>query len=110
MVDEDRRLIGIIPLAELGRLARERREETSSLVASEVAIPAETVGPGDSLLDAIRRMGLRGVPSIPVVDQATGHLLGLVSRAHILALYERTVAGGASGEHPAAFPPERRPT
>lgn len=59
---------------------------TSTLVASEVAIPAETVAPGDSLLDAIRRMGVRGVPSIPVVDRATGHLLGLVPGAHPRAL------------------------
>ena len=109
VVDEHRRLIGIIPLADLGRLASDRRDEASTLVASQVAIPAETVAPGDSLLDAIRRMGIRGVPSIPVVDRATGHLLGLVSRAHILALYERAVAGGATGEHPAAFPPGRRP-
>ena len=45
-------------------------------------------------------MGVRGAPSIPVVDRATGHLLGLVSRAHVLALYEQAVAGGATGEHP----------
>ena len=110
VVDEDRRLVGIIPLADLGRLAGERREEAAALVASDMAIPAETVAPGDSLLEAIRRMGVRGAPSIPVVDRATGHLLGLVSRAHVLALYERAVAGGATGEHPAAFPPGRRPT
>jgi hypothetical protein len=54
-------------------------------------------------------MGVRGAPSIPVVDHATGHLLGLVSRAHVLALYERAVAGGATGEHPTAFPPGHRP-
>jgi chloride channel protein, CIC family len=109
VVDEQRRLIGIIPIADLGRLAGEPREKTSTLVASEVAIPAQTVAPGDSLLEAIRRMGVRGAPSIPVVDYATGHLLGLVSRAHVLALYERAVAGGATGEHPAVFPPGRRP-
>jgi CIC family chloride channel protein len=109
VVDEQRRLIGIIPIADLGRLAGEPREKISTLVASEVTIPAETVAPGDSLLEAIRRMGVRGAPSIPVVDHATGHLLGLVSRAHVLALYERAVAGGATGEYPAAFPPGRRP-
>jgi hypothetical protein len=45
-----------------------------------------------------------------VVDRATGHLLGVVSRAHVLALYERAVAGGGTGEHPLPFPPGRRPT
>ena len=109
VVDEQRRLVGVIPLAELGRLAGERSDATAALVASQVAIPAEAVAPGDSLLHAIRRMGARGVPSIPVVDHATGHLLGVVSRANVLALYEQAVAGGASAEHPAAFPPGRRP-
>jgi CIC family chloride channel protein len=109
VVDEQRRLIGIIPIADLGRLAGEPREKTADLVASEVTIPAETVAPGDSLLEAIRRMGVRGAPSIPVVDLATGHLLGLVSRAHVLARYEQAVAGGATGEHPMVFPPGRRP-
>ena len=109
VVDEHRRPIGIIPIADLGRLAAEPGEKTARLVASEVAIPAETVAPGDTLLEAIRRMGVRGAPSIPVVDRATGHLLGLVSRAHVLAVYERAVAGGATGEHPSVFPPGRRP-
>ena len=109
VVDEHRRLVGIIPLAELGRLANLPREQTAGLVASQVAIAAETVSPGDSLLDAIRRMGVRGAPSIPVVDRATGHLLGLVGRAHVLGLYERAVAGGATGEHPVSFPPGRGP-
>ncbi len=109
VVDDQRRLIGIIPIADLGRLAGEPREKTAGLVASEVTIPAETVAPDDNLLEAIRRMGVRGAPSIPVVDRATGHLLGLVSRAHVLALYERAVAGGATGEHPTTFPPGRRP-
>ncbi|CAN5868367.1 chloride channel protein [soil metagenome] len=109
VVDQHRLLVGIIPIADLGRLAGEPREKTAGLVASEVTIPAETVAPGDTLLEAIRRMGVRGAPSIPVVDRATGHLLGLVSRAHVLALYERAVAGGATGEHAAAFPLGRRP-
>jgi CIC family chloride channel protein len=109
VVDENRRLVGIIPLATIGRLAGQPREKTAGLVASQVATAAETVTPGDSLLDAIRRMGVRGAPSIPVVDRATGHLLGLVSRAHVLAVYEHAVAGGATGEHPVSFPTGRGP-
>ena len=101
VVDEDRRLVGIITLSDLGRLARERRPDSAPLVALDVASPAESVTPGDSLLEAIRRMGVRGTASIPVVDQATGHFLGLVSRAHVLALYERAAA---TGEFRAASP------
>ncbi len=99
VVDEERRLVGIITLADLGRLAG-NRENTNATTAEDVVTPAETVTPADSLLVAIRKMGIRGAPSIPVVDRSTGRLLGLVSRAHVLALYERTVA---TGEHP-VFP------
>jgi CIC family chloride channel protein len=97
VVDEDRRLLGVITLADLGRLAREPRLDSVPLVALDVASPAESVTPGDTLLEAIRRMGVRGTASIPVVDRATGHFLGLVSRAHVLAVYEQAAAA-ASGE------------
>lgn len=108
VVDEDRRLVGIITLADLGRLAGEREKLREGLMAFDVVTPAETVTPADTLLDAIRKMGVRGAPSIPVVDPRTSRLLGLVSRAHILALYERTVAGASSGAHPAFT--QRAPT
>ena len=96
VVDEEHRLVGIITLADLGRLAG-NRDVPPGLVAADVVAEAESVTPDDSLLDAVRRMGVRGTPSVPVVDPATGRLLGVVSRAHVLALYERAVAG--TGEH-----------
>jgi CIC family chloride channel protein len=99
-VDEEHRLVGIITLADLGRLAG-ARDVPPDLVAADVATPAESVTPEDSLLEAVRRMGVRGTPSIPVVDPVSGRLLGVVSRAHVLGLYERVVAG--TGEH-RAFP------
>jgi CIC family chloride channel protein len=96
VVDDERRLTGIITLAELGRLASSRNVPPD-LVAADVATEAESVTPGDSLLEAVRRMGVRGTPSIPVVDPTTRQLLGVVSREHVLAVYERTVAG--TGEY-----------
>jgi len=48
--------------------------------------------PEESLLEAMRRMGVRGSGSLPVVDGA-GHLRGLVTRAHIMAVYVRRLAG-----------------
>jgi CIC family chloride channel protein len=95
VVDDERRLIGIITLADLGRLAGDR-DTPRAITAADVATPAESVTPADSLLEAIRRMGVRGTPSIPVVERANGRLLGLVTRAGVLGLYERTVA---TGEH-----------
>jgi CBS domain-containing protein len=96
VVDEEHRLVGIITLADLGRLAGSR-DVSPDLVAADVATEGESVTPGDSLLEAVRRMGIRGTPSLPVVDPATGRLLGVVGRAHVLALYERAVVG--TGDH-----------
>lgn len=92
VVDRARRLIGVISIADLGRLARHSQSLADVVVAADIAVPAETVGPDDSLLDAIRRMGVRGSGSIPMVDRQTGRFLGLVTRAHVLAIYERAVA------------------
>ena len=50
-----------------------------------------------ALLEAVRRMGVRGAAAIPVVDRADSTILRLVSRAHVLALYERRLAGAVMG-------------
>jgi CIC family chloride channel protein len=91
VLDQANRLIGIITISDLGRIARHAHNLTDLVVAADIAVPTETVGPTDTLLEAIRRMGVRGSGSIPMVDPASGRFLGLVTRAHVLALYERTV-------------------
>jgi CIC family chloride channel protein len=92
VVDSDLRLTGVITLADLGRIAKEQGDLTALLVAADVVTPSETVGPAESLLEAVRKMGVRGSASLPVVDPQTGKLVGVISRGHILALYERAVA------------------
>jgi hypothetical protein len=49
-------------------------------------------------------MGVRGVSALPVVDPATGRLLGTVDRGGILAAYTR--AAGAAPDTGAEAPPE----
>ena len=51
-------------------------------------------------------MGVRGSGSLPVVD-GTGHLRGLITRAHILAVYERQLAAAGSGTDAPAEPAPR---
>ena len=92
VVDEERRLVGLITTVDLGRVAKDHGNLMGLLVAADIARPTEAVTPDDSLLQAIRRMGVRGSGAIPVVHPTTRRLLGVVTRAHILALYERTVA------------------
>ncbi len=96
VVDDQLRLTGVISIAELGRIAKDHRELAAVVMAADLAIPCETVTPQDSLLEAVRRMGVRGAPSLPVVDPETGRLVGVIGRGHVLALYERLVASSSS--------------
>jgi CIC family chloride channel protein len=110
VVDDAGRLVGVLTTAELSAVARADHALDDVLLAADVAQPAESVAPGDSLLRAVRRMGVRGAPALPVVDPGTGRLLGVVHRGGILAVYERAVASepGAArtGEHPAPTLPD----
>lgn len=90
-------LVGAITVGQLGSLAKNFRDLGSIVLAADIAQPAETVTPAATLLDATRRMGVRGSSAISVVSAETGQLLGLLTRAHILGAYERAVAG--TGEH-----------
>jgi chloride channel protein, CIC family len=91
VVDDARLLIGVITVNELGQIATSPHDLSTVVVAADVARPSETVSPSDTLLEAIRKMGVRGAAALPVVDGRTGRLLGMISRSHVLTLYERKV-------------------
>jgi len=96
VVDANGSLRGVIDLADLGRVAKDYGNLGSIVLAIDLAHPAETVTPNETLLDATRRMGVRGMSALPVVDAVSGQVLGLVSRHHVLAAYERSIAGPSS--------------
>ncbi|HEX8904918.1 MAG TPA: chloride channel protein, partial [Longimicrobiaceae bacterium] len=98
VVDEDGGLMGIVTVAELARAAREAPALGTVLLAADLAGPSECVTPGDTLLEAVRKMGVRGVGSLPVVDAESGRLLGTLGRAEVLAAYQRVVAKSERGE------------
>jgi CIC family chloride channel protein len=99
VVDESHVLIGVITVAELGQLQRNEEHLGLLLLAGDIAQQSESVSPGDSLLEAIRKMGVRGAESIPVVDRHTHRLLGLIDRSHVLNLYERKVSAAGRRMH-----------
>jgi CBS domain-containing protein len=76
-------------VTEVARAAHELGQLDGAIIAADLAEPTETVAPTDTLLEALRRMGVRGVSAIPVVDPATGRLLGTVDRGGVLAAYTR---------------------
>ncbi len=101
VVDGQLRVTGLLRIGEIGRVARDQAALGPLLLASDIADPVETVTPDDTLLAAIRRMGTRGTGMLPVVDPVSNRLVGVVTRAAILALYEKQVAEEAAEGRPA---------
>ncbi len=93
VVGDANELLGVLAVSDLARIAREHPERHAPLTAAQAAQPSEAVHPEDSLLEAMRRMGARGVGALPVVEPGGGRLLGLLSRRDMLGLYERILAG-----------------
>jgi len=98
VVDGSGGLLGVLSVADLARIARDERARHHELPARAVAQNTETLASGDSLLEAMRRLGARGAAALPVVDRATGRLEGLLSRSDVLALYGRILAGAPGSE------------
>jgi CIC family chloride channel protein len=101
VIDADGHLIGVITVADLGLLAADAGDAGSLIRAADVAQPSEVIALSDSLLDAIRQMGVRGVAALPVVERRTQKLEGLITRGHVMTAYERRVASSPSPGHAA---------
>jgi hypothetical protein len=106
-VDDDFTVIGVVSEADLltkealdgghtgmhgmisGMLHRREQQRAAALTAGDLMThPAVTVKPGDTVEHAARLMYARRVKRLPVTD-ASGHLVGIVSRADVLAVYSR---------------------
>ncbi len=110
VIDEDRRVIGVVSEADLlakqaldggedgmpgmitGLLRRREQEKARGVTAGDVMTsPAVTVRPEDTVEHAARLMYTRKVKRLPVVD-AGGHLVGIIGRADVLSVFDRTDA------------------
>jgi CBS domain-containing protein len=108
VIDENRRVIGVvseadllakealagehagIPAALTGILHHKDHQKAAGLNAGDLMThPAVTVRPEDSVEHAARLMYTLQVKRLPVVD-AGGYLVGIVSRADLLTVFDRT--------------------
>lgn len=92
VVDDRRRLLGVVTLRELGAMAHSAEGTQAGRTARDVAQPTEALTLDIALLDVVRRLGTLGVAALPVVDAPSGRLLGTIGRAGILARYGRAMA------------------
>jgi predicted transcriptional regulator len=100
VVDEDSKVLGVVSEDDLLtrqaiRLARQARDgdepqEADDPTAAELMTrPAVTIEPEQSLENAARLMYNCRVKRLPVIDDQ-GHLIGIISRADVLAVFDRT--------------------
>jgi len=104
VIDTANRVIGVVSEADLLvkeavqatgtsiiaalRHAREEDKAKGVTAGDLMTRPAITIGPDVSLAEAARIMYDRRIKRLPVVDGA-GHLLGIVSRVDVLAVFSR---------------------
>jgi CBS domain-containing protein len=104
VIDDDCRVIGVVSEADLltkealdgvipgvftGRFRHQEKTKAEGVTAGELMTsPAVTVGPDEPVTRAARLMYGSRVKRLPVVD-AAGKLIGIVTRADVLAIYDR---------------------
>jgi len=107
VLDDDGKVIGVVSEADMlvkealdsephgmpgmiaGLLRRKEHEKARGTTAGDLMTsPAITVTPDDTLERAARLMYTRKVKRLPVVD-ANGHLVGIIGRADLLAVFDR---------------------
>lgn len=107
VLDEDGRVAGVVSESDLltklalgggeepmpgvitGILHQHQMEKARAVTAGDLMTsPAATVSPDDTVEQAARLMYQRRIKRLPVVD-AGSHLVGIVSRADVLAVYDR---------------------
>jgi CBS domain-containing protein len=104
VVDDDRKVIGVVSEADLltkealidepgfvgGILHRRDQAKARGVTAGDLMTTAVVaVRPDDTVEHAARLMYDRGVKRLPVTDE-NGRLVGIVSRADVLSVFDRT--------------------
>ena len=107
VIDDDHRVIGVVsegdllakkvfdgssPEAAQGTLRRRDHDKAAAVTAAELmTTPAVTIGPDAPVTEAARLMYSRRVKRLPVTSE-DGTLIGIVSRADVLSVYNRADA------------------
>ena len=104
VVDDDQKVIGVVSEADMlnkealidesgfvdGILHRRDQAKARGVTAGDLMTTAVVaVRPEDSVEHAAKLMYDRGVKRLPVTDE-NGHLVGIISRADVLSVFDRT--------------------
>jgi CBS domain-containing protein len=82
--------VSIVTLSDVERIPREKFASTK--IEEVMTQNVITVGLNETLLDALRKMTINEVGQLPVVDNSTGALLGIISRTDLLRAYDKRIS------------------
>jgi CIC family chloride channel protein len=100
VVDAEERVCGIVTLADLQSCFEEREAEVAALCVGEICTREVIIThPDDVLWRAIRLMGAHSVGRLPVVDEGSGKLVGILSRHDVIEAYNQAVARKLQDQH-----------
>ncbi|MGB9631161.1 MAG: CBS domain-containing protein, partial [Candidatus Methanodesulfokora sp.] len=86
VVDESRRLLGIVTFTDLVQVPAEHQSKVRvGLIMTRDVIVAK---PDETLYDAFRRMTSNQLGRLPVVD-SSGKIVGILARVDVMRAYER---------------------
>ncbi len=89
VVSRGGKLEGIVTLSDVSRVPGERAKTTrvSEIMTQNVV----SIGPGETLYEALRKMTNNSVGRLPVVDPGSG-LVGIITREDLFRAYEKLVS------------------
>jgi len=94
VVDDERRLMGIVELHEVKRVLSESEDEEigSLVIAADLLTEIPVVTPDDSLVEVNEKLWFRDLGQLPVVDDDDErHFQGIVTRRDVLGAFDREV-------------------
>jgi len=93
VVDANGQLVGVLPFAALRSFLLDEKPDPRVMASDLCDPPASTLTPDTGLGEAFRRMEADAVEDMPVVDRSNPlRVIGMLSRADLIAAYNRTVA------------------
>ncbi|MGI0080404.1 MAG: chloride channel protein, partial [Nitrososphaerales archaeon] len=84
------KVVGIVALSDVQLIPKEKSPATKlkEIMTRNVI----SIGPNETILEALRKMTANSIGRLPVVDQTTGSLLGIITRTDLFRAYDAAVS------------------
>jgi chloride channel protein, CIC family len=93
IVSADGKVVGMITMSDVLRVPKEKAETTQ--VKNVMTQNVISIGPKQSLYEALHKMTTNSIGRLPVIDQSSGMLLGIISRTDVFKAYDKYVSDKA---------------